>query len=74
MYLQVLNFKNVILKIWYEEVWQRNLRFGDSFFAGYFNGIQNLKLQNIEILTRQLCQLASDNAFALVCLTAYIIT
>ena len=55
-------------------LWQRNLRFVDSFFVGYFKSIQNLKLQNIEILTRQLCQLASDNAFALVCLTAYIIT
>ena len=34
-----------------------------SFSSISLNGSQNLKLQNFEILFRQLCQLASDNAF-----------
>ena len=45
------------------------LHFIDCFFAGYFNSIQNLKLQNFEILTQQLFLLASDNAFVLARLT-----
>ena len=37
--------------------------FVDIFSSVSFNGSQNLKLQKFKTLTRQLCQLSSDNAF-----------
>ena len=62
----IVNFENAILKmIFFKSDMRRfHLKFGfvDSFSSVSFNGSENLKLQNFEILTRQLCQLASDTA------------
>ena len=52
-------------QIWYEEVSSNNRSCAllISFSSVSFNGSQNLKLLNFEILIPQLCQLPSDNAF-----------
>ena len=42
---------------------QQKFRFVDIFQSVSFNGSQNLKFQNFEILTLQLSHLAGDNTF-----------
>ena len=72
-----LNFENAIFKITFFQIQfekvPTKVSFADIFSSVRFNASQNSKLQNFEILTRQLCQLASDTWY-LVCLIACMIT